>query len=84
MVQVTSIEQCGVSVDHLRRPPVHAGWSLGSVFSKQRQGSERRRRPQEERRGGEAEEAPLSLAAGERHTHKHIPTYTYTAGVSHT
>lgn len=59
--------------NHLRRPPVRAGWSLGCVSLKWQQGSERER-SQEMEKGGEAGGAPPSLAAG---------GHTHTAGVSH-
>ena len=65
-----------LSVDHLTRPPGHAGWSPRRVSLKWQQGSERKR-SQEVEKGGEAGGAPPSLAAGDTHTHRHA------AGVSH-
>lgn len=55
-------------VNHLRRPPVHVGWSLVRVSLKWQQGSERKR-SQEVEKGGEAGGAPPSPAAGDTHTH---------------
>lgn len=60
-------------VNHLRRPPVHVGWSLERISLKLQQGSERKR-SQEVEKGGEVGGAPPSPAAGGGHIH--------TAGVS--
>lgn len=53
-------------VDHLMRPPVHAGWSLQCVCLKMQQESERKR-SEEVAKAGEAGGAPPSPAAGDTH-----------------
>lgn len=54
-------------VDHLMRPPVHAGWSLRCVCLKMQRESERKR-SQEVVKAGEAGGALPSPAAGDTHT----------------
>lgn len=73
------IQICSVSVNHLRRPPVRAGWSLGCVFLKWQQGSERER-SQEVKQEGAAGGALPSLAAGDTHTHTHSRDESYLKG----
>lgn len=53
-------------VDHLMRPPVHAGWSLRCVCLKMQRESERKR-SEEVAKAGEAGGAPPSPAAGDTH-----------------
>lgn len=64
-----------LSVDHLRRPDEHAGWSQSSVFLRRWQGSrmKKKRRSQEVGVVG-AVGAPPSLAAGQTHTHTNTCT----------
>lgn len=53
-------------VDHLMRPPVHAGWSLRCVYLKVQREPERKAL-QEEVKAGEAGGAPPSPAFGDTH-----------------
>lgn len=56
----------GWCVDHLMRPPVHAGWSLRCVCLKMQRESERKT-SQEVVKAGEAGVAPPSPAFGDTH-----------------